>query len=125
MIRLRIVKRRPLPGWARIVIPIAAILVTLISAAALFRLLIGRRSIWALGVPVAMIFVFWLWRESAGLVVQMGMLDVGLIVSLFVGPLLVARRERPAGGRIAIPGRRTTAALLLRLLGDFETVEMR
>jgi len=33
MIRLRIVKRRPLPGWARIVIPIAAILVTLILSA--------------------------------------------------------------------------------------------
>ena len=42
-----------------------------------------------------------------------------------VGPLLVARRDRPAEGRIAIPGRRTTAALLLRLLGDFDTVEMR
>ena len=42
-----------------------------------------------------------------------------------VGPLLVAARKREAGGRIAIPGRRTTAALLLRLLGDFETVEMR
>ncbi len=42
-----------------------------------------------------------------------------------VGPLLVASEERPVGGRVAIPGRRTTAALLLRLLGDFETVEMR
>ena len=42
-----------------------------------------------------------------------------------VGPLLVARSDRPAGGRVAIPGRRTTAALLLRLLGRFETVEMR
>ena len=29
------------------------------------------------------------------------------------------------GGRIAIPGERTTAALLLRLLGRFETVPMR
>ncbi|MEI9812234.1 MAG: MqnA/MqnD/SBP family protein [Acidobacteriota bacterium] len=29
------------------------------------------------------------------------------------------------GGRVAIPGRTTTAALLLRLLGDFETVPMR
>jgi 1,4-dihydroxy-6-naphthoate synthase len=29
------------------------------------------------------------------------------------------------GGRIAIPGERTTAALLLRLLGRFETVAMR
>jgi len=33
MIRFRIVKRRPLPGWARIVIPIAAIVVTLILSA--------------------------------------------------------------------------------------------
>ena len=33
MIRFRIVKRKPLPGWAKIVIPIAAILVTLILSA--------------------------------------------------------------------------------------------
>ena len=42
-----------------------------------------------------------------------------------VGPILVARERRPAGGRVAIPGERTTAALLLRLLGTFETVPMR
>lgn len=42
-----------------------------------------------------------------------------------VGPIVVARGARPVGGRIAIPGARTTAALLLRLLGDFETVSMR
>jgi 1,4-dihydroxy-6-naphthoate synthase len=42
-----------------------------------------------------------------------------------VGPLLVAATEREPGGRIAIPGEHTTAALLLRRLGDFETVEMR
>jgi 1,4-dihydroxy-6-naphthoate synthase len=42
-----------------------------------------------------------------------------------VGPLLVAARQREPGGRIAIPGDRTTAALLLRLLGRFETVPMR
>ena len=53
------------------------------------------------------------------------LLRAGGAAGFGVGPLLVARRERPAGGRIAIPGRRTTAALLLRLLGDFETVEMR
>lgn len=41
------------------------------------------------------------------------------------GPLLVARAPRPPGGRIAIPGERTTAALLLRLLGRFDTVPMR
>jgi simple sugar transport system permease protein len=33
MIRFRLAKRRPLPGWAKIVIPIAAILVTLILSA--------------------------------------------------------------------------------------------
>ena len=42
-----------------------------------------------------------------------------------VGPLLVAASPREPGGRIAIPGHRTTAALLLRLLGDFDTVPMR
>jgi len=57
-----------------------------------------------------------------------------------VGPLLVGRKaggpggrsgaesppntQRP-GGRIAIPGARTTAALLLGMLGTFETVAMR
>ena len=33
--------------------------------------------------------------------------------------------KRDVGGRIAIPGERTTAALLLRQLGSFETVVMR
>ena len=42
-----------------------------------------------------------------------------------VGPIVVARTGQPVGGRMAIPGERTTAALLLRLLGDFETVPMR
>lgn len=42
-----------------------------------------------------------------------------------VGPLVVAREKRPVGGRVAIPGERTTAALLLRLLGRFDTVPMR
>lgn len=42
-----------------------------------------------------------------------------------VGPLLVASKSREPGGRIAIPGERTTAATLLSLLGDFETVPMR
>ncbi len=42
-----------------------------------------------------------------------------------VGPIIVARGARAVGGRIAIPGERTTAALLLRLLGPFETVPMR
>ncbi len=42
-----------------------------------------------------------------------------------VGPIVVARSPRAVGGRIAIPGVRTTAAMLLRLLGEFETVPMR
>ncbi len=42
-----------------------------------------------------------------------------------VGPLLVATQPREPGGRIAIPGERTTAALLLRRLGEFETVVYR
>jgi 1,4-dihydroxy-6-naphthoate synthase len=37
----------------------------------------------------------------------------------------VARVPGEVGGRIAIPGDRTTAALLLRLLGRFDTVPMR
>ncbi len=41
-----------------------------------------------------------------------------------VGPLVVAAADRKVGGRVAIPGDRTTAALLLRLLGTFETVAM-
>jgi 1,4-dihydroxy-6-naphthoate synthase len=42
-----------------------------------------------------------------------------------VGPIVVARQARKVGGRIAIPGEHTTANLLLRLLGRFETVVMR
>lgn len=42
-----------------------------------------------------------------------------------VGPIVVAREPREIGGRIAIPGERTTANLLLRLLGQFETKVMR
>lgn len=42
-----------------------------------------------------------------------------------VGPIVVGRDPREVGGRVAIPGERTTAALLLRLLGRFETVPMR
>lgn len=42
-----------------------------------------------------------------------------------VGPIVVAATPRPVGGRVAIPGERTTAALLLRLLGRFETVALR
>jgi 1,4-dihydroxy-6-naphthoate synthase len=42
-----------------------------------------------------------------------------------VGPIVVARNARAVGGRVAIPGARTTAALLLNLLGRFDTVPMR
>ena len=53
------------------------------------------------------------------------LLRAGGAAGFGVGPLLVATRMREPGGRVAIPGHRTTAALLLRLLGDFETVPMR
>ncbi|MDQ3170494.1 MAG: 1,4-dihydroxy-6-naphthoate synthase [Acidobacteriota bacterium] len=53
------------------------------------------------------------------------LLRAGGAAGFGVGPLLVAAAAREPGGRIAIPGERTTAALLLRLLGDFETVPMR
>ena len=42
-----------------------------------------------------------------------------------VGPIIVAREPRAIAGRMAIPGERTTANLLLRLLGRFNTVAMR
>lgn len=42
-----------------------------------------------------------------------------------VGPIIVAKSKRAVGGRVAIPGERTTAALLLRQLGSFQTVVMR
>ena len=42
-----------------------------------------------------------------------------------VGPIIVATSKRDVGGRVAIPGERTTAALLLRQLGRFDTIVMR
>ena len=54
-----------------------------------------------------------------------GLLRAGGAAGFGVGPLLVAKAPRDPGGRIAIPGDRTTAALLLKLLGDFETIAMR
>jgi 1,4-dihydroxy-6-naphthoate synthase len=53
------------------------------------------------------------------------LLRAGGAAGFGVGPLLVAAAARQPGGRIAVPGERTTAALLLRLLGDFDTVHMR
>jgi 1,4-dihydroxy-6-naphthoate synthase len=42
-----------------------------------------------------------------------------------VGPVVVAREAGEIRGPVAIPGERTTAALLLRLAGHHETVPMR
>jgi 1,4-dihydroxy-6-naphthoate synthase len=53
------------------------------------------------------------------------LLRAGGAAGFGVGPIVVARSTREVGGRIAIPGERTTANLLLRLLGTFETVVMR
>lgn len=53
------------------------------------------------------------------------LLRAGGAAGFGMGPLLVAARSRTPSGRIAIPGERTTAALLLRLVGEFETVPMR
>ena len=53
------------------------------------------------------------------------LLRAGGAAGFGVGPIIVARTPRAVGGRIAIPGERTTAALLLRLLGRFESVPMR
>lgn len=53
------------------------------------------------------------------------LLRAGGAAGFGVGPIVVARSARAVGGRVAIPGERTTAALLLRLLGHFDTVPMR
>jgi 5,8-dihydroxy-2-naphthoate synthase len=53
------------------------------------------------------------------------LLRAGGAAGFGVGPIVVARNARTVGGRVAIPGERTTAALLLKLLGRFETVPMR
>jgi 1,4-dihydroxy-6-naphthoate synthase len=53
------------------------------------------------------------------------LLRAGGAAGFGVGPIVVATRPRDVGGRIAIPGERTTANLLLRLLGNFETTVMR
>lgn len=53
------------------------------------------------------------------------LLRAGGAAGFGLGPIVVAKQKRDVGGRIAIPGERTTANLLLRLLGRFETVVMR
>lgn len=56
---------------------------------------------------------------------QFALLRAGGAAGFGVGPIVIARTKRDVGGRVAIPGKTTTAALLLRLLGEFETVPMR
>lgn len=53
------------------------------------------------------------------------LLRAGGAAGFGVGPIVIAKTNRAVGGRVAIPGKTTTAALLLRLLGEFETVPMR
>jgi 1,4-dihydroxy-6-naphthoate synthase len=53
------------------------------------------------------------------------LLRAGGAAGFGVGPIVVARSPREVGGRVGIPGKRTTAALLLTLLGRFETVSKR
>ena len=60
-----------------------------------------------------------------GLRDRYALLRAGGAAGYGVGPIIVARDQRDVGGRIAVPGERTTANLLLRLLGRFETVVMR
>jgi 1,4-dihydroxy-6-naphthoate synthase len=60
-----------------------------------------------------------------GLDDRLMLLRAGGAAGFGVGPIVVSRSPRAVGGRIAIPGERTTAALLLRQLGRFETVVMR
>ncbi len=60
-----------------------------------------------------------------GLIDRLVLLRAGGAAGFGVGPIVVARSQRAVGGRIAIPGERTTAALLLRQLGHFDTVVMR
>jgi 1,4-dihydroxy-6-naphthoate synthase len=56
---------------------------------------------------------------------KFALLRAGGAAGFGVGPIVIAKRKRDVGGRVAIPGKTTTAALLLRLLGEFETVPMR
>jgi 1,4-dihydroxy-6-naphthoate synthase len=60
-----------------------------------------------------------------GLADRLLLLRSGGAAGFGVGPIVVARTQRPVGGRVAIPGEGTTAALLLRQLGRFETAVMR
>ncbi len=53
------------------------------------------------------------------------LLRAGGAAGFGVGPIVVAKSAGPVRGKVAIPGNTTTAAMLLRLFGKFETVAMR
>jgi len=53
------------------------------------------------------------------------LLRAGGAAGFGVGPIVISRTQRAVGGKVAIPGNTTTAALLLRLFGNFETISMR
>jgi 1,4-dihydroxy-6-naphthoate synthase len=53
------------------------------------------------------------------------LLRAGGAAGFGVGPIVISRTQRGVGGKVAIPGNTTTAALLLRLFGQFETIPMR
>jgi 1,4-dihydroxy-6-naphthoate synthase len=79
----------------------------------------ARAELGSAEVTKVSIAAYWRIRDHYAL------LRAGGAAGFGVGPIVVARSARPVGGRVAIPGDRTTAALLLRLLGQFETVAMR
>jgi 1,4-dihydroxy-6-naphthoate synthase len=56
---------------------------------------------------------------------EYALLRAGGAAGFGVGPLVVARSAGPIAGRVAIPGERTTAARLLRMIGNFDCVPMR
>jgi len=56
---------------------------------------------------------------------EYALLHAGGAAGFGVGPIVVARSPGALGGRIAIPGERTTAARLLGLVGRFDTIPMR
>jgi 1,4-dihydroxy-6-naphthoate synthase len=60
-----------------------------------------------------------------GLSDRLLLLRAGGAAGFGVGPIIVAKSKRAVGGRVAIPGEHTTAALLLRQLGRFTTIVMR
>ena len=53
------------------------------------------------------------------------LLRAGGAAGFGVGPIVISKTQREVGGKVAIPGNTTTAALLLSLFGKFETLPMR